>query len=418
MATFKVTRKLFSDIDYIEYLMDLEERLYADYRNPMENAAHNSGMHGNKAARKLQEELNIAKSILEGTKKEDFTRDYKNIVNNPKRWKNIEAHIEAMKKGKSAADLGELEGTTRKAMDASARDLSSAQSHAINVGKTRPSMATEGVTSHRTGAFDGSKGLKVGETQAGAMEFKGTTGSGEKHHLLTAEGNERVKEQAKKNADKAGANYVESPEALKKRQDRAARKAARNEKRRAAKEFKQQNPGLSRRELKRMEKDLKKNINTKEVEEAARKAVTPIKAPEVYKDSRPANVPKNRSMVKTETVNRTNTLITGAGKENPGNPHVSLSREAHTPKGGQSFEVVAKENIKPVNNKPVVSTTPTYNRPSTGSNVPSYISSSSKKNVGSKFNKKLAAGIGAGALGLAGAAYLYKKNKEKKNRED
>jgi hypothetical protein len=72
-------------------------------------------------------------------------------------------------------------------------------------------------------------------------------------------------------------------------------------------------------------------------------------------------------MVKTETVNRTNTLITGAGKENPNNPHVSLSREAHTPRGGQSFEVVAKENIKPV-----VSTTaaptkpaPTYSRPST-----------------------------------------------------
>jgi hypothetical protein len=279
-------------------------------------------------------------------------------------------------------------------------------------------MATEGITSHRTGAFDGSNGLKVGETQAGAMEFKGTTGSGEKHHLLTAEGDKRVTEQAKKNADKAGANYVESPEALKKRQDKAARKAARNEKRRAAKEFKEQNPGLSRRELKKKEKEIKKMINTKEAEEAARKSVTPIKTPEVYKDSRPANVPKNRSMVKTETVNRTNTLITGAGRENPSNPHVSISREAHTPRGGQSFEVVAKENIKPV-----VSTTaaptkpaPTYSRPSTGSNVPSYISSS-KKNVGSKFNKKLAAGIGAGALGLAGAAYLYNK-KKKKEKED
>ena len=404
MATFKVTRKLFSDIDYIEYLMDLEERLYADnkQRQATERSAHNSGSHGGRAAKKLSQELDIAKRIMEGTKKEEFTRDYKNIVENPERWKNIEAHIEAMKKGKSSADLSELGGTTRKAMDAAARDLSEAQSHAINVGKTRPSMATEGVTLHRTGAFDGSKGLKVGETQQGAMEFKGTTGSGEKHHLLTAEGNERVKEQAKKNADKAGANYVESPEALKKRQDKAAKRAAKNEKRRAAKEFKQQNPGLSRRELKKKEKEIKKMINTKEAEEAARKSVTPIKTPEVYKDSRPANVPKNRSMVKTETVNRTNTLITGAGKENPGNPHVSLSREAHTPKGGQSFEVVAKENIKPSTSK---------------SFMPSNSSSSSKntEKIGRKFNKKLAAGIGAGALGLAGAAYLYNKKKKKED---
>jgi hypothetical protein len=401
MATFKVTRKLFSDIDYIEYLMDLEERLYADHRNPMENAVHNSGMHGNKASRKLQEELNIAKSILEGTKKEDFTRNYKDIVNNPKRWKNIEAHIEAMKKGKSAADLGELGGTTRKAMDASARDLSSAQDQALHVGKTRPSMATEGITSHRTGAFDGSNGLKVGETQAGAMEFKGTTGSGEKHHLLTAEGDKRVTEQAKKNADKAGANYVESPEALKKRQDKAARKAARNEKRRAAKEFKKQNPGLSRRELKEKEKEIKKMINTKEAEEAARKSVTPTKAPEVYKDSRPSNVPKDRSMIKTETPNRTNTLITGAGRENPSNPHVSLSREAHTPKGGQSFEVVAKENIKPVNNTTVSKAVET--------------TSKNTEKIGRKFNKKLAAGLAAGGLGLAGAAYLYNKKKKKED---
>lgn len=399
MATFKVTRKLFSDIDYIEYLMDLEERLYADHRQAMENAAHNAGMHGNKASRKMQEEIAIAEKLKSGVKKEELTGKYRDIVNNPDRWKNIQEH---MKEG--GADLGNIGGTTRKAMDASARDLGSARDQAVNVGKTRPSMATEGITSHRTGAFDGSKGLKVGETQQGAVEFKGTTGSGEKHHLLTAEGNERVKEQAKKNADKAGANYVESPEALKKRQDKAAKKAARNERRRAAKEFKQQNPGLSRRELKRMEKDIKKNINTKDVEEAARKSVTPIKTPEVYKDSRPANVPKDRSMIKTETTNRTNTLITGAGKENPSNPHVSLTREAHTPKGGQSFEVVAKDNIKP-------STL-------TGKSfMPPHSSSSSKNTgkIGRKFNKKLAAGIGAGALGLAGAAYLYNKKKKKED---
>lgn len=399
MATFKVTRKLFSDIDYIEYLMDLEERLYADHRQAMENAAHNSGMHANKASKKMKEEIAIAEKLKSGVKKEELTGKYRDIVNNPDRWKNIQEH---MKDG--GADLGNIGGTTRKAMDASARDLSSARDQAINVGKTRPSMATEGITSHRTGAFDGSKGLKVGETQQGTVEFKGTTGSGEKHHLLTAEGNERVKEQAKKNADKAGANYVESPEALKKRQDKAAKKAARNERRRAAKEFKQQNPGLSRRELKRMEKDIKKNINTKDVEEAARKSVTPIKTPEVYKDSRPANVPKDRSMIKTETTNRTNTLITGAGKENPSNPHVSLTREAHTPKGGQSFEVVAKDNIKPST--------------STGKSfMPSHSSSSSKNTgkIGRKFNKKLAAGIGAGALGLAGAAYLYNKKKKKED---
>lgn len=396
MATFKVTRKLFSDIDYIEYLMDLEERLYADHRQAMENAAHNSGMHANKASKKMKEEIAIAEKLKSGVKKEELTGKYRDIVNNPDRWKNIQEH---MKEG--GADLGNIGGTTRKAMDASARDLGSARDQAINVGKTRPSMATEGITSHRTGAFDGSKGLKVGETQQGAVEFKGTTGSGEKHHLLTAEGNERVKEQAKKNADKAGANYVESPEALKKRQDKAARKAARNEKRRAAKEFKKQNPGLSRRELKRMEKDLKKNINTKEVEEAARKSVTPTKAPEVYKDSRPSNVPKDRSMIKTETTNRTNTLITGAGRENPSNPHVSLSRESHTPKGGQSFEVVAKENIKPVNNTTVSKAVET--------------TSKNTEKIGRKFNKKLAAGLAAGGLGLAGAAYLYNKKKKKED---
>ena len=395
MATFKVTRKLFSDIDYIEYLMDLEEKLYADHRQAMENAAHNSGMHANRASKKMKEEIAIAEKLKSGVKKEELTGKYRDIVNNEQRWKNIQEH---MKEG--GADLGNIGGTTRKAMDASARDLSSARDQAIHVGNTRPSMATEGIISHKTGAFDGSKGLKVGETQQGAVEFKGTTGSGEKHHLLTAEGNERVKEQAKKNAEKAGANYVESPEALKKRQDRAARKAAKNEKRRAAKEFKKQNPGLSRRELKRMEKDLKKNINTKEVEEAARKAVTPIKAPEVYKDSRPADVPKNRSMVKTETVNRTNTLVTGAGRENPSNPHISLSREAHTPKGGQSFEVVAKENIRPVSN-----------------NVSKAVETTSKntEKIGRKFNKKLAAGLAAGGLGLAGAAYLYNKKKKKED---
>ena len=396
MATFKVTRKLFSDIDYIEYLMDLEERLYADHRQAMENAAHNSGMHANKASKKMKEEIAIAEKLKSGVKKEELTGKYRDIVNNPDRWKNIQEH---MKEG--GADLGNIGGTTRKAMDASARDLGSARDQAINVGKTRPSMATEGITSHRTGAFDGSKGLKVGETQQGAVEFKGTTGSGEKHHLLTAEGNERVKEQAKKNADNAGANYVESPEALKKRQDRAARKAARNEKRRAAKEFKQQNPGLSRREHKRMEKDLKKNINTKEDEEAARKSVTPIKTPEVYKDSRPSNVPKDRSMIKTETPNRTNTLITGAGRENPSNPHVSISREAHTPRGGQSFEVVAKENIKPVNNTTVSKAVET--------------TSKNTEKIGRKFNKKLAAGLAAGGLGLAGASNLYNKKKKKED---
>lgn len=396
MATFKVTRKLFSDIDYIEYLMDLEERLYADHRQAMENAAHNSGMHANKASKKMKEEIAIAEKLKSGVKKEELTGKYRDIVNNPDRWKNIQEH---MKDG--GADLGNIGGTTRKAMDASARDLGSARDQAINVGKTRPSMATEGITSHRTGAFDGSKGLKVGETQQGAVEFKGTTGSGEKHHLLTAEGNERVKEQAKKNADKAGANYVESPEALKKRQDKAAKKAARNEKRRAAKEFKEQNPGLSRRKLKRMREDLKKNINTKEVEEAARRSVTPTKAPEVYKDSRPADVPKDRSMIKTETPNRTNTLVTGAGRENPNNPHVSLSREAHTPKGGQSFEVVAKENIKPVNNTTVSKAVET--------------TSKNTEKIGRKFNKKLAAGLAAGGLGLAGAAYLYNKKKKKED---
>lgn len=396
MATFKVTRKLFSDIDYIEYLMDLEERLYADHRQAMENAAHNSGMHANKASKKMKEEIAIAEKLKSGVKKEELTGKYRDIVNNPDRWKNIQEH---MKEG--GADLGNIGGTTRKAMDASARDLGSARDQAINVGKTRPSMATEGITSHRTGAFDGSKGLKVGETQQGAVEFKGTTGSGEKHHLLTAEGNERVKEQAKKNADKAGANYVESPEALKKRQDKAARKAARNEKRRAAKEFKKQHPELSRRKLKRMEKDIKKNINTKEVEEAARESVTSIKTPEVYKDSRPSNVPKDRSMIKTETTNRTNTLITGAGRENPSNPHVSLSRESHTPKGGQSFEVVAKENIKPVNNTTVSKAVET--------------TSKNTEKIGRKFNKKLAAGLAAGGLGLAGAAYLYNKKKKKED---
>lgn len=396
MATFKVTRKLFSDIDYIEYLMDLEERLYADHRQAMENAAHNSGMHANKASKKMKEEIAIAEKLKSGVKKEELTGKYRDIVNNPDRWKNIQEH---MKEG--GADLGNIGGTTRKAMDASARDLGSARDQAINVGKTRPSMATEGITSHRTGAFDGSKGLKVGETQQGAVEFKGTTGSGEKHHLLTAEGNERVKEQAKKNADKAGANYVESPEALKKRQDKAAKRAARNEKRRAAKEFKQQNPGLSRRELKKKEKEIKKMINTKEAEEAARKSVTPIKTPEVYKDSRPSNVPKDRSMIKTETTNRTNTLITGAGRENPSNPHVSLSRETHTPKGGQSFEVVAKENIKPVNNTTVSKAVET--------------TSKNTEKIGRKFNKKLAAGLAAGGLGLAGAAYLYNKKKKKED---
>ena len=396
MATFKVTRKLFSDIDYIEYLMDLEERLYADHRQAMENAAHNSGMHANKASKKMKEEIAIAEKLKSGVKKEELTGKYRDIVNNPDRWKNIQEH---MKEG--GADLGNIGGTTRKAMDASARDLGSARDQAINVGKTRPSMATEGITSHRTGAFDGSKGLKVGETQQGAVEFKGTTGSGEKHHLLTAEGNERIKEQAKKNADKAGANYVESPEALKKRQDKAAKKAARNEKRRAAKEFKEQNPGLSRRKLNRMRKDLKKNINTKEAEEAARKSVTPIKTPEVYKDSRPSNVPKDRSMIKTETTNRTNTLITGAGRENPSNPHVSLSRETHTPKGGQSFEVVAKENIKPEKNTTVSKAVET--------------TSKNTEKIGRKFNKKLAAGLAAGGLGLAGAAYLYNKKKKKED---
>lgn len=395
MATFKVTRKLFSDIDYIEYLMDLEERLYADHRQAMENAAHNSGMHSNKASKKMKEEIAIAEKLKSGIKKEELTGKYRDIVNNPDRWKNIQEH---MKDG--GADLSNIGGTTRKAMDAAARDLSSARDQAIHVGNTRPSMAVEGgITSSRTGAFK--DGLKVGETQQGAMEFKGTTGSGEKHHLLTAEGNERVKEQAKKNAEKAGANYVESPEALKKRQDKAAKKAARNEKRRAAKEFKKQNPGLSRRELKRMEKDLKKNINTKEVEEAARKSVTPTKAPEVYKDSRPSNVPKDRSMIKTETSNRTNTLITGAGRENPSNPHVSLSRESHTPKGGQSFEVVAKENIKPVNNTTVSKAVET--------------TSKNTEKIGRKFNKKLAAGLAAGGLGLAGAAYLYNKKKKKED---
>lgn len=406
MATFKVERKLFSELDYIEYIQKLEERLYADQRNRMENAAHNSGMHTNKASRKLSEEKAIAEKLKSGIKKEELTGKYRDIVNNPERWKNIQEHMKG-----ADADLGNIGGSTRKAMDASARDLSNAQTAALNVGKTRPSMATEGITSHRTGAFDGSKGLKVGETQQGAMEFKGVTGSGEKHHLLTAEGDERVIKQAKKNADKAGANYVESPEALKKRQDKAARKAAREERRRAAKEFKQQNPGLSKRELKRREKELKRAINTKEAEEAARKAVAPIKTPEVYKDSRPADVPKNRSMVRTETNNRTNTLITGAGKENPGNPHVSLERKAHTPKGGTSVKIETK---------PTVSTTP---KPTPTPTRTTFVPSSSSSNVvnnnikkGSKFNKKLAAGIGAGALGLAGAAYLYNKNK--KDRED
>jgi hypothetical protein len=368
MAIFRIERKIFSEIDYLEYLQELEERMYAasGAKKRAEDGLHNAVMHDNKAKKLKNKYEYLAGKIKNGEYTwESLSKNgkYGSFVRDPEHRKAIEGLMEGKSNAASQSAHVQKHVNSVNSQLAKVRDASN------TVARTRPASATaEGVVLDKTGAF---KDLKLGQAQNGVIGLKGkSAGSGAEVNALI-DGGERTANIAKKNAKAAGVGYVESAESKAKNAAKKGKEAVRKEKQEIIKETKKQYKG--RLSKKKLNEEINKNLEN------------------------------NQERLKNVRTNAEKAKLFEPGRKGPEAYTADIPKST---KNGNSFAKASEEKIKGA-------TSTVSQRPATS--TPSNLGKTTPNKF--RLNRKHAL-IGAGVgLGLAGAGYLYNRNKNK-NKEN
>ena len=380
MAIFRIERKNFSEIDYLEYLQELEERMYAasGAKKRAEDGLHNAVMHDNKAKKLRDKYEYLAGKIKNGEYTwESLSKNgkYGSFARDPEHRKAIEGLMEGKSNAASQSAHVQKHVNSVNSQLAKVRDASN------TVAKTRPASATaEGVVLDKTGAF---KDLKLGQAQNGVIGLKGkSAGSGAEVNALI-DGGETTKKLAEKNAKQAGVGTEISTKTKLKRAEKKANEAVQGETRKIRKQVTEKyGRHFGKRKL--------KEITDEKLQ------VKQAKLNDLRKAETEANFAKE--LKKSES------------------PKAYTTDIPKSTKNGNSFTKASEEKVKEAATHKNTGYTSKVKSSSTTNTTAKTVN---RKSAPNKFrlNRKHAL-IGAGVgLGLAGAGYLYNKNKNK-NKEN